>query len=35
MEEYLAEQIPEKKFCVNVAPSLGSGPPETQKYGQI
>ena len=26
MEEYLAEQMPEKKFCSNVAPSLGSGP---------
>ena len=38
MEEYLAEQMPEKKFCSNVAPSLGSGPPrnpEIQKYGQI
>ena len=32
MEEYLAEQMPEKKFCSNVAPSLGSGPPEIQKY---
>ena len=31
MEEYLAEQMPEKKFCSNVAPSLGSGPPEIQK----
>ena len=29
MEEYLAaaEQMSEKKFCSNVAPSLGSGPP--------
>ena len=32
MEEYLAEQMSEKKFCSNVAPSLVSGPPEIQKY---
>ena len=32
MEEYLAEQMSEKTFCSNVAPSLGSGPPEIQKY---
>ena len=27
MEEYLAEQMSEKTFCSNIAPSLGSGPP--------
>ena len=35
MEEYLAEQVSEKKFCSNVAPSLVSEPSEIQKYGQI
>ena len=38
MEEYLAEQMSEKKFCSKIAPSLSSGPPRNtkiQKYGQI
>ena len=32
MEVYPTESMSEKKFFSNVAPSLGSGPPEIQKY---